>query len=286
MFVYENIPTLSQTFQKFTKMTLEKPNLNGRDNILVITGENLRHQYFVNKLNARFPLSAALAEAMVYPEPTARSNEEKKAWEWFFARRKKFEDQALGSTNWVPTLNNPALIKISRGNLNAPATIKEIQRFQPGFIAIFGTGLLGRQILDLYPRRIFNLHVGLPRFCRGSSCNFWPIHDSRLEELGASVHLTNPGIDTGEIAAQAPIELDSDDDEQTLAGKTLKTGIELMVSTIQNWRDGTLKFTTSEKIGKLYFRKDFTPGAVLRIRRMVESGELKRQLTIIKKRTR
>lgn len=255
----------------------------GNDNILVITGEDLRHQYFVNQLNARFPLAAVLTEAMFYPEPDARSDEEKNAWDWFFARRKNFEDQAFGPQNWNLTLNTPTLIKIPIGKLNAPETVEIIQRYRPGFIAIFGTGLLGPKILDLYPNQIFNLHVGLPRYYRGSSCNFWPIHNKRLEALGASVHLTSPGIDTGEITGQATIELDSNDDEQTLAGKTLTTGIELMVSAIHNWRDGTLNFTSPDKIGKLYLRKDFTPGAVLRVRKMVESGELKRQLTILRK---
>lgn len=260
-----------------------RPDLTDRNNILIITGEDLRHQYFVNQLNARFPLSAVLTEGMAYPEPTARSDEEKKAWGWFFARRKNFEDRVFGPTNWAPTLNNPPCIQIPRGQLNAHETIKKIQRIQPGFIAIFGTGLLGKQILDLYPHRIFNLHVGLPHYCRGSSCNFWPIHNRRLEELGASVHLTNPGIDAGKISAQATIELNSDDDEQTLAGKTLTTGIELMIATIQNWRKGTLNFTDNAKTGKLYFRKDFTPNAILHVRQMVESGELKIQLASIRK---
>ncbi len=266
-------------------MTTTKLTTNDNDKILVITGEDSRHQYFVNQLNARFPLAAVLTETSVYPEPTAHSEDEKNAWDWFFARRKKFEDKTFGSAHWNPTINNPPLIKVPRGKLNASETIKKIQRFHPGFIAIFGTGLLGPKILDNYPNQIFNLHIGLPRYYRGSSCNYWPIHNNRLEELGASVHLTNSGIDTGHIAAQAAIELDSDDDEQTLAGKTLTTGIKLMLATIQNWRDGTLNFTASDKTGKLYLRKDFTPGAVLRVRQMVESGELKRQLAIIGKRT-
>jgi folate-dependent phosphoribosylglycinamide formyltransferase PurN len=263
-------------------MTSAMPQNNRCGKILVITGEGLRHRYFVNQLNARFPLSAVLIETDVYPEPLAHSEDEKNAWDWFFARRKKYEDSAFGPEKWRSTLNHPPLIKIPAKKLNSPETIKIIQSFRPEFIVIFGAGLLGKQILELYSNRIFNLHVGLPRHYRGSSCNFWPIHNGRPEELGAAVHLTNAGIDTGNIAAQAFIELDSDDDEQTLAGKTLNKGIELMISVIQNWRDGNLNFTSTDNMGKLYLRKDFTPGAILRVRRMVESGELKRQINHIK----
>ncbi len=267
-------------------MTSAKHQKNRCGKILVITGEGLRHQYFVNQLNARFPLSAVLTEADVYPEPMAHSEDEKKAWDWFFARREKYEDRAFGAEKWNTTLNRPPLIKIPAKKLNAPETIKIIQNFCPEFIAIFGAGLLGRQILDLYPNRIFNLHVGLPRYYRGSSCNFWPIYNGCPEELGVAVHLTNSGIDTGNIAAQAFIELDSDDDEQTLAAKTLTTGIELMISVIQNWRDGNLNFTFSDNMGKLYLRKEFTPGAILRVQQMVESGELKRKIIHIKGKNR
>ena len=263
-------------------MPHSKSSQSSREKILIITGEDARHQYFVNRLNALFPLSAVLTETSAYPEPIAHSDEEQKSWDWFFARRKIYEDKTFGPTNRISTSNNPPHIKIPKGKLNAPETVEILNRFQPEFIAVFGTGLLGRVILDFYPNQIFNLHVGLPRFYRGSSCNFWPIHNGRPEELGASIHLTNSGIDTGNIAAQAFIELDEDDDEQSLAGKTLITGIDLMISVIQNWSDGDLKFIPSDKTGKLYLRKDFTPEAILRVRRMVESGKLKRQLIRIR----
>jgi folate-dependent phosphoribosylglycinamide formyltransferase PurN len=267
-------------------MSPSKPVKDCHDKILIITGEDVRHQYFVNRLNGRFPLSAVLLETSVYPEPIAHSGEEKNAWDWFFTRRKIFEDKAFGPENRIQTANNPPTIQIPQGKLNAPETVQIIKNFHPEFIALFGTGLLEQEILDLYPNRIFNLHVGLPRFYRGSSCNFWPVHNGHLEKLGASIHLTNAGIDTGNIAAQSVIKLEDDDDEQTLAGKTLTTGIELMISVIQNWCDGTLKLTNSDKTGKLYLRKDFTPEAVLHVRRMVESGNLKRQLIRIREKTR
>lgn len=263
-------------------MPHSKPAKNSREKILVITGEDVRHQYFANRLNALFPLLAVLTETSAYPEPIAHSGEEQKSWDWFFARRKIYEDKTFGPKNRISTLNNPPRIKIPKGKLNAPETVEIIKRFQPEFIAVFGTSLLGQKILNFYPNQIFNLHVGLPGYYRGSSCNFWPIHNGRPEKLGASIHLTNSGIDTGNIAAQASIELDEDDDEQSLAGKTLITGVDLMISVIQNWSDGTLKFIPSDIKGKLYLRKDFTPEAVLRVRRLVESGKLKQQLIRIR----
>ncbi len=252
-----------------------------QDKILIITGEDLRHQYFINQLNAHFPLAAVLTETTAYPSPPSGSEDEKKAWDWFFTRRVEYESRAFAPVN--RPLNQPPVIKISKGQLNSPETLKIIKRFNPGFIAIFGTGMLRENLLDQFPRRIFNLHVGQPEFYRGSSCNFWPIHDMQLEKLGAAVHLTNEGIDKGQIAAQAAIELDCKDDEQSLAGKTLLVGIQLMIATITNWQNKTLNLHHLTKPGKLYLRKEFTPHAVLRVRQMVESGELAKQLKLITK---
>ncbi|GJL79852.1 MAG: hypothetical protein NPINA01_28410 [Nitrospinaceae bacterium] len=249
--------------------------MQSRENILVITGEELRHQYFANQINAHFPLAAIFTEASHYPAPPAGSEEESGAWDWFFTRRAQYENRVFGTASQLPTVNPPPLIRIQKGKLNSPETAEAIKKCHPGFIAIFGTGMLEDKILALFPERIFNLHVGLPDFYRGSSCNFWPIYEGRLEKLGAAVHSTSRGIDTGKIAAQTTIELDSNDDEQTLMGKTLFAGVKLMISTIHNWRKDTLHLSHLASPGNLYVRKDFTPRAVLRVRKMVESGELK-----------
>ena len=72
----------------------------------------------------------------------------------------------------------------------------------PDLIALFGSSILGSELLDLFPKRIFNLHVGLADRYRGSSCNFWPIYDRNLGDLGATIIRIDKGIDSGETLAQ------------------------------------------------------------------------------------
>ena len=265
-------------------MTVTPTNPATQESILVITGPDSRHQYFVNQVNAHFPLAAVFTEDSDYPSPEGNSAEEKDAWDWFFTRRAAYENQVFGATNRLATLNDPETLRIEKGQLNFPENLKRIQQFQPGFIALYGTGMVKDPILNQFPGRIFNLHVGLPGFYRGSSCNFWPIHDHQLDKLGATVHLTNRGIDKGEFAAQSTIELAEHDDEQTLAGKTLILGTRLMIETIRNWQNGTLNLSPLTKPGKLYLKKDFAPAAVLKVRKMVESGELKQEIKKVRER--
>ena len=138
----------------------------------------------------------------------------------------------------------------------------------------FGIGLLHETILSNFPDIIFNLHVGIPEYYRGSSCNFWPIYNSDLKNLGATVHLIEKGIDTGKIAGAKSIILEPKDNEQTLMLKTLQGGTHLMDETIDKWKKGRLSLKQQTRRGKLYKMKDLKPLAILKVKNMVESGEL------------
>ena len=64
-------------------------------NLLVITGNQLRHQYFVNQLNFHFPLSAVFTEHFEHPETAFKGSEEKEGWNQFFIGRRKIEEHLL-----------------------------------------------------------------------------------------------------------------------------------------------------------------------------------------------
>ena len=134
--------------------------------------------------------------------------------------------------------------------------------------------MIGREIMDRFPNRIINLHVGLSGQYRGSSCNFWPIYDGRLDCLGATLLKINAGIDTGEILAQETIEIEEGDTEQSLMGKSLILGMDLTIQVVHQWLKGNWTPLPLERNGKLFLKKDFTPEAISKVREMVESGHL------------
>jgi len=57
--------------------------------------------------------------------------------------------------------------------------------------------------------------------------------------------------------------------------KTLEVGTRLMNETINKWEKGTLTLKKQAHTGKLYKKNDFGPAAILKVKNMVESGELK-----------
>ena len=248
--------------------------------ILLITGPDLRHQYYINHMKHIFDIAGIIIEDSNYPDSPTNNPEEQLGWDWFFTRRREYEVKAYNSSRKLYSQNNPKITVIPNSSLNSKETIKIINSIAPDLIAIFGSSIVGKELIDQYPNGIFNLHVGLSNEYRGSSCNFWPIYDRRVDLLGATIIKINAGIDSGEILAQNTIDLDVKDDEQTLAGKTVKLGVDLMIETIRNWTTKSISPLLPSGKGKLFLQKHFDKKAILEVKRMVESGELARLLEV------
>jgi methionyl-tRNA formyltransferase len=248
--------------------------------ILLITGPDLRHQYYINHLNHVFDIAGIIIESSNYPDSPTNIPEEQSGWDWFFARRKEYEEKAYNHSIKLSRKNIPKITTIPNSSLNSKETIKTINSIAPDLIAIFGASIVGNELIEQYPKSIFNLHVGLSNEYRGSSCNFWPIYDRRVELLGATIIRINAGIDSGEILAQDTIDLDKKDDEQTLAGKTVKLGVDLMIETIKKWKTNSISPLLPSGKGKLFLQKHFNKKAILEVKQMVESGELANLLEV------
>ncbi len=245
-----------------------------KSKITLITGPGLNHRYFVNRLNREFPIERVFIEEVTYPNFTASSQKHQEAWEWFFRRRKEYEENTFADSESWTRKNQPKIIPIPTGQLNSTDTLKFLQAQRPEIIILFGSSLIGREIMECFPNRIISLHVGLSGEYRGSSCNFWPIYDGRLDCLGATLLKINAGIDTGEILAQETIEIEEGDTEQSLMGKSLILGMDPTLQVLRRWFKGNEAVLPLERNGKLFQKKDFTPEAISKVKEMLESGHL------------
>ena len=246
-----------------------------KSNILILTGSGTRHQYFTQQLNYHYSISEVYIEKDNYPIPRPQSEEESIAWNWFFKRRDRYEKKLIQESSHLDKKNKPKITYLETGELNSSSTIAKIEKSNCGFIAVFGTGILKKPFLQKFQDRLFNLHIGDPEFYRGSSCNFWPIHQGKLQHMSATIHRIDQGIDTGDMLFRQAVTLSAIDNEQTLLLKPIKMGAKLMVKTIKNWKNGVLQPIPKNRSGKLFKKKDFTPKVILEVKQMVESGRLK-----------
>jgi methionyl-tRNA formyltransferase len=243
-------------------------------NIIILTGNDDRHKYFIHHLNANFPISEIYLEKSEYPNPKPQSEDESIAWDWFFQNRERHEKVLVQNSATLPAKNKPKMILLEENELNSFDIINQIEKTNPGFIAVFGTGILSQYFLKKFPHCSYNLHIGDPQFYRGSSCSFWPIYKGELQHLSATIHRIDQNIDTGDILSRQAITVSKTDNEHTLLLKPLILGTDLMIQTIKNWQSGSLHSIPQKIKGKLYKRSDFTPEVLFNFKEMIESGRL------------
>ena len=248
--------------------------------IVVITGDQLAHHYFLNQLRSNFKLSAIFIEKNRYPDPIFNSGKEREAWDEFFISRKKTEESLFQLSKCVSVQDNSQNFIIEKGCLNENKTIKLINKFNPAIIIIFGTSLLGSKYLDLFPNQILNLHVGLSQYYRGSSCNFWPIYNLEPQLLGATIHYVTNKIDGGNILNQDSIELHKHDSQFVLMTKPIILGTKLMIEAIKDTNNNLTVNGKLKNKGNLYQIKDFNPKAIIKVKNLVASGKLKQTIEL------
>lgn len=94
-------------------------------------------------------------------------------------------------------------------------------------------GILSKDIIATYPKRIINIHPSLiPSFC-GKGYYGKKVHeaviDTGVKYTGATVHFVDEGIDTGEIIDQVVVEVLPEDTVESVAKKVLAKEHELLV---------------------------------------------------------
>jgi methionyl-tRNA formyltransferase len=86
--------------------------------------------------------------------------------------------------------------------------------------------ILAPEFLSIFPRGAVNLHPALLPHNRGAHPNVWSIVERT--PAGVTLHWIDRGVDTGDIIAQAPVEVAAEDTGGTLYGKLEEAALELL----------------------------------------------------------
>ncbi len=140
--------------------------------------------------------------------------------------KEKAEEEGL--TIWQPE------------RVNAPEFLELLRGVSPDIIIVAAYGqILRRDLLSIPPKGVINVHASLlPRF-RGPD----PIRSALLQgekETGVTIMLIDEGVDTGPVLAQKKVEIEREDNYQSLTEKLGKEGGKLLVETLPRWVRGEI----------------------------------------------
>lgn len=115
--------------------------------------------------------------------------------------------------------------------------------------------IIAKEIIQMMPKRIINLHISYLPYNRGAMPNIWSIIDNTPK--GVTIHYIDDGLDTGEVIFQKEITLTDDDTLKTSYNK-LHDEIQMLFK--QNWnniKNGYIKSYKQKGEYTMHTMKDF-----------------------------
>jgi len=222
-----------------------------------------RHAWVASTLARELDLVGVWQEEKTFaPERNVVSGDDLEVIRAHFAARDAAEARDFGG-DVVPKLSPSATLRRVGGNgCNAAAEIAAMMALRPDIGLVFGTGILKGDLIRAFGGRLLNIHLGLSPYYRGAGTNFWPLVNREPEYVGATIHYIDEGIDTGPIVAHVRPEIRPGDSGHDLGNRTIIAATGALARAAELHVAGRLRSVPQAGHGRVYYRKDFTAGAV------------------------
>ena len=224
-------------------------------NVLVLTSNNYRHNYFTYRICESFNVIGVFCEEKEFnPNQNYKNEKEKillKKWVDF---REKEEKKTFGKYKELIKKYDDKCFNLNKKEINSER-VENVAR-NSDIAVVFGTSIINDDLLNIVP--MINMHLGLSPYYRGSGTNFWPFYNNEPEYCGVTIHKLSTIVDGGEIIHQGIPKIEENDNPHSIGNKVIKIGTELMIKTLKEFENRELKsYVQTIEYGKQYYRKDF-----------------------------
>lgn len=227
--------------------------------ITVFTSNQPRHLALVEQLsNTADEVCAILECNTVFPGQVSDFFAKSETMQKYFSGVIAAEQRYFGGVRFSP--QRASCMAIKSGDLNRLSKLDLAPALSADVYVVFGSSFIKGWLVDhLVERQAINIHMGLSPYYRGSSCNFWALHDNNPSMVGATIHLLTPGLDSGPMIRHAVPKL-VDEDPFSFTMKAVVAAFGALADTLNDvkWRD-TPTVPQNESLELRYTRNsDFT----------------------------
>ncbi len=106
-------------------------------------------------------------------------------------------------------------------------------------VLVVGTRIISRKVLAAVEAPFINYHDGITPKYRGIHGGYWASARNDLANFGATVHLVDPGIDTGDVLYQVRLRPSGEDNYATFSYLQLAAALPLLVRAAEDAIAGT-----------------------------------------------
>lgn len=242
---------------------------------IILTSSLRRHAYVAHSLASRLEVACVWREQKAFdPMKYAGSDEDASVIQRHFAARDASEETYFANETEITPLSRC----VAPGGCNDADEIVVMWRFEPEVVLVFGTGLLKQPLIDSFPGRIINIHLGLSPYYRGAGTNFWPLVNGEPEYCGATIHFLDIGVDTGPVIAHVRPAIRLGDGPHDIGNKTIVAAAGALADAALALGAGLVKAVEQRGEGRVYKRADFSAAAVRRLYANFEAGMIENYL--------
>jgi folate-dependent phosphoribosylglycinamide formyltransferase PurN len=135
-------------------------------------------------------------------------------------------------------------------SVNDAQVIALLSSLRPAVVVVNGTRIISARVLQSAGCPFVNMHAGITPRYRGVHGGYWALAERHPEWVGTTVHLVDPGIDTGGILAQSVFDVTSEDSFATYPFLHLVNGLPLLGAEIDKVMAGQVLTPASEGIAR------------------------------------
>jgi len=154
-------------------------------------------------------------------------------------------------------------------SVNARATLKLLKELNPDIIIVNGTRIISKKVLNGLKATFINMHAGITPAYRGVHGGYWALAKDDAGNFGVTVHLVDPGIDTGDILYQQRTTPSKTDNFATYPMLQIAAGIPHLIKAVRDTKEGKLKTHDIQGESSLYYHPTFWGYIWRRIRKGV-----------------
>lgn len=178
--------------------------------ITVFTSNQPRHIALINRLASISETTYAVMECTtVVPGMVQDFFKKSDTMQSYFSNVMAAERRLFGDLSFMRS--NVRSLSIKSGDLNFIQKNQISDALDSDVYIVFGASYIKGWLIDyLVERGALNIHMGLSPYYRGSSCNFWALHDNNPQYVGATIHMLSKGLDSGPMLYHALPRLGDD----------------------------------------------------------------------------
>jgi len=138
-------------------------------------------------------------------------------------------------------------------SINAEECREKLGEINPDVVVVIGTRMIRQKTLTCIPAPFINYHAGLNPKYRGMNGGYWAHATGDRQNAGVTVHLVDPGVDTGGALYNAPFKASTRDNFVTYPYLQASAARPLLISAVEDALKGEIKFDNLNLPSKQWF---------------------------------